>query len=140
MLVRSEAAQAAPPGPRGGARLASLGNDRDALRVQKAIGAVGIGNGEFTVTGHLPTYFGDASVCNQVLNNTLTLFDMRLGRADGHRGTLLFDFPSIKLSSGAPTVPGKSQDVMIQANVQAIMHAALGYTMSVSRIWYLPTS
>jgi len=60
MLVRSGAAQAAPPGPRGGARLASLGNDRDALRAQKAIGtigAVGIGNGEFTVTGHLPTYW-----------------------------------------------------------------------------------
>jgi hypothetical protein len=46
---------------------------------------------------------------------------------------LLFDFPSIKLSLGAPTVPGKGQDVMIQANVQAIMHATLGYTMSISR-------
>jgi hypothetical protein len=27
---------------------------------------------------------------------------MRLGRADGNRETLLFDFPAIKLSSGSP--------------------------------------
>jgi len=113
------------------------------LRAQKAIGtigAVGIGNGEFTVTGQLQTYFGDATVYNQILNNTLTSFDMRLGRSDGNRETLLFDFPSIKLSSGSPAVPGKNQDVMIQAGFQAIMHATLGYTMSVSRFWYLPTS
>jgi hypothetical protein len=104
------------------------------------IGAVGIGNGEFTVTGQLQTYFGDASVYNRILNNTLTSFDMRLGRADGNRETLLLDFPSIKLSSGAPAVPGKNQDVTIQAGFQVFMHATLGYTMSVSRFWYLPTS
>ena len=54
------------------------------LRAQKAIGAmgaIGIGNGEFAVTGKLQTYFGDASVYNQILNNTLTSFDMRLGAA-----------------------------------------------------------
>jgi hypothetical protein len=77
---------------------------------------------------------------NQILNNTLTSFDMRLGRSDGNRETLLFDFPSIKLSSGSPSVTGKNQDVMIDAGFQAIMHATLGYTMSVGRFWYLPTS
>ncbi|WP_316234667.1 phage tail tube protein [Bradyrhizobium sp. SZCCHNR1020] len=113
------------------------------LRAQKAvgnIGAVGIGNGEFTVTGQLQTYFGDASVYNQILNNTKVSFDMRVGRADGNRESLLFDFPAIKLSSGAPAVPGKNQDVTLQANFQAIMSATLGYTVLVTRFWYLPTS
>jgi hypothetical protein len=39
---------------------------------------------------------------------------MRLGRSDGNRETLLFDFPAIKLSSGSPSVSGKNQDVMIE--------------------------
>jgi hypothetical protein len=118
-------------------------NINNNLRAQKAIGAlgaIGVGNGEFTVTGKLQTYFGDASVYNQILNNTLTSFDMRLGRSDGNRETLLFDFPAIKLSSGSPAVSGKNQDVMIDAGFQAVMHATLGYTMSVGRFWYLPTS
>jgi hypothetical protein len=64
---------------------------------------------------------------------------MRLGRSDGNRETLLFNFPAIKLSSGSPAASGKNQDVMIQANFQAIMHATLGYTMLVQRFYYLPT-
>ena len=40
-------------------------NINNNLRAQKAIGAlgaIGVGNGEFTVTGKLQTYFGDASI------------------------------------------------------------------------------
>jgi hypothetical protein len=117
-------------------------NINNNLRAQKAIGvlgAVGIGNGEFTVTGQLQTYFGDASVYSQILNNTQVSYDMRLGRKDGNRETLLFDFPAIKLSSGSPSVGGKNQDVMIQAGFTAFRHVALGYTVSVGRFWYLPT-
>lgn len=113
------------------------------LRAQKAIGylgAVGTGNGEFTVTGKLQTYFGDPSVYKQVINNTLVSYDQRVGRTDGNRESLLFDFPAIKLSSGAPAVSGKNQDVTIDASFQALMHTTLGYTISVSRFWYLPTS
>jgi hypothetical protein len=123
--------------------LAASFNITNNLRAQKAIGVlatVGIGNGEFTVTGQLQTYFGDASVYNQILNNSLVSYDMRLGREDGNRETLLFDFPSIKLSSGSPSVGGKNQDVMIQAGFTAFVHATLGYTASVGRFWYLPTS
>jgi hypothetical protein len=87
----------------------------------------------------LQTYFGHASVYNQILNNTQVSYDMRLGRKDGNRETMLFDFPAIKLSSGSPSVGGKNQDVMIQAGFTAFLHATLGYRMSVGRFWYLPT-
>lgn len=111
------------------------------LRRQEAIGslgAVGIGNGEFTVTGALNTYFGDKSVLDKVIGNTLTSFDIRFGRTDGNKEKLVFGFPSIKLSSGSPSVSGKNADVMIQAGFQAIKDATLGYTVSVGRYWYTP--
>lgn len=111
------------------------------LRSQNAVGsvgAVGIGNGEFSVTGTLDTYFGDASIYNKVVNNTLTSFDMRVGRSDGNRESYLFDFPSIKLGSGSPSVTGKNTDVDIKATFTAFMDATKLYTMSASRYFYLP--
>jgi hypothetical protein len=63
---------------------------------------------------------------------------MRLGRSDGNRESLLFDFPSIKFSGGSPSVSAKSTDVMIDGGFQAIMHATLGYTVSIGRFWYMP--
>jgi hypothetical protein len=123
--------------------LAASFNINNNYRAQKSVGvlgAVGVGNGQFMITGQLQTYFGDATIYNQILNNTLVSYDMRLGRADGNRETLLFDFPAIKLSSGSPSVGGNNQDVMIQAGFTAIRHVTLGYTVSVGRFWYLPTS
>jgi hypothetical protein len=90
--------------------LAASFNISNNYRAQKAVGvlgAVGIGNGEFTVTGQAQTYFGDATIYNQILNNTQVSYDMRLGRADGNRETLLFDFPAIKLSSGSPRLAAR---------------------------------
>ena len=64
--------------------------------------------------------------------------DIRVGRADSHNESYLFDFPSIKLSTGSPSVSGKNADVKIQAGFTAFMDATLGYTASVGRFYYLP--
>lgn len=111
------------------------------LRRQNAvgsIGAIGIGNGEFNVSGTLETYFGDKGVLDKVVGNTLTSFDFRVGRADGTKPQIIFDLPSIKLSSGSPSVSGKNADVMVSAGFQAIRSATYGYTMSVGRFFYTP--
>jgi hypothetical protein len=111
------------------------------LRRQTAVsvsGIVGTGNGEFNVTGTLDFYFGDKTVLDKVVNNTLTSFNIALGRNDGNKEGYMFDFPSIKLSSGSPAVSGKNSDVMITAGFQAIMDATLLYTASICRFWLLP--
>lgn len=111
------------------------------LRRQNAvgsIGAVGLGQGEFNVTGTLQTYFGDSSVLEKVMNNTLTSFDIRLGRAEGNNERFVFDFPSIKLSNGSPSISGKNADVDLSAAFQALMDASLGYTGYVGRFWFTP--
>jgi hypothetical protein len=48
----------------------SINNNLHARKAIGTIGAAGGGNGEFTVAGQLQTYFGDATVYNQILNNT----------------------------------------------------------------------
>lgn len=118
----------------------SVNNNIRAQQGIGSIGAIGTGNGEFTVTGTLDTYFGDSSIYQKIINNTLTSFDMRFGRNDGNREAILFDMPSIKLGAGSPAVSGKNADVMINASFTAIRDAWLLYTISVCRFWYLPSA
>jgi len=111
------------------------------LRRQVAVGSlapVGIGNGEFAVSLTLNTYFGDKTILDKILNNTLTSFDLRIGRTDSNNESYVFDFPSIKLSAGSPSVSGKNADVMISATAEAIIDSTLGYTMACNRFYYLP--
>lgn len=111
------------------------------LRRQMAVGSVapiGIGNGEFAVTLTLNTYFGDKTILDKILNNTLTSFDMRIGRTDSNNEAYVLDFPSIKLGAGSPSVSGKNADVMLSATAEAIVDSTYGYTMSVGRFYYLP--
>ena len=104
------------------------------LRYQNAvgsIGAVGIGAGEFSCTGTLQTYFDDKSIALKVLNNTESSFDMRM--ADNSGQTVVFYFPRLKYSAGAPAVPGKNQDTTLSAEFQAILSPTFGFTMQISR-------
>lgn len=101
-----------------------------------SIGAVGVGNGEFKVTGTLSFYFGDKSVLDKVISNARTSYYLPVGRSDANASKLMFDFPSIKLSSGSPSVSGKNADVMIDAGFQALRDPTLLYTMYIGRFWY----
>lgn len=107
------------------------------LRGQAAIGTlgyVGIGVGEFGVTGKLDTYFGDKTLLNLVLTNAESSVDFAVRDATGR--AYVVDLPRIKFSDGAPDVPGKNQDVSLSLPYQAIRHTTLGYTMAVYRFGY----
>lgn len=108
-------------------------NINNNLRYQNAvgsIGAVGIGAGECNVSGALNTYFDDKTVAEKVINNSETSFDMRVAK---NSQVMLFDLPRIKYSGGAPTVPGKNQDVTLSAEFQAILHATYNFTIQIMR-------
>lgn len=111
------------------------------IRRQPAIGslaAVGIGEGQFEVSGTVNAYFGDITIYNQVLANTKTSLDMRVVSAAGNREGMLFDFPSVKWKSGAPVIAGKNQDVMISAGWEAYLDVTYGYTALIQRFYYTP--
>lgn len=104
------------------------------LRLKNAIGnlgAIGIGAGTCNISGSLNTYFGDTTLLTKVLQNTATSLDFRVGRSDG--GTMVFDFPRVKLSSGTTPVTGINTDVMSDIGFQAIRHPTLGYQAHIQK-------
>ncbi len=105
------------------------------LRRQNAIGnlgSIGIGAGEFSVTGNINLYFEDKSYLEDVLNNTERSLDIRF--TDGANKTILIDMPRLKYSSGFPAVPGKNQEVLINLGFQSILESANSlYTMQIQR-------
>jgi hypothetical protein len=112
------------------------------LREQIALSSlapVGIGNGEFDVSLSLGYYFGDNVIYNKLLNNTLTSFAFRLQDTSGEnpsKATYLFDVPTMRYLTGAPTVPGKNQDVMMNMTAQGLLSPTYGYTAHIGRYWY----
>lgn len=107
------------------------------LRRQNAVanlGAIGVGSGEFNLTGTLNTYFDDEVLLNEVLNNTETSLDFVMTANSGK--SLLIDIPRTKYSSGAPSVPGKNQDVFLSLGYQGLRHPTLGYTVLMQRHWF----
>lgn len=108
-------------------------NVNNNLRYQNAVGAlgaIGIGAGECTVTGTLNTYFDDKTIAEQVINNTETSVNVVVTR---NNQAYAFNLPRLKYSSGAPTVPGKNQDVTVNAEYQAILDPTFGYTIQIQR-------
>ena len=116
-----------------GATIEVNNNMREQLAIG-VLGAVGIGVGEFSVSGSLNAYFDDATLLNILLTGQDTSFDIAMQAQDGR--SVLFDLPRIKFNSGVPQVPGKNQDVVIDTGYQAIRSPTLGYTMHVQRFHY----
>ena len=107
------------------------------LRRNNAVGVFGacaIGTGELAVSGSLGTYFDDLSLFTDLLNGAETSVDFGLRSINGR--VLLTDLPRIKYNGGAPTVPGKNTDVILNLTYDALLDADLGYTVSYQRFAY----
>ena len=101
-----------------------------------SIGAVGVGNGEFSVKGKMTMYFADTTYYSYLLNNILLSLNFVLQAASVPGSAYLFDLPAVKLASGSPSVPGKNQNVMIPLEYQAIRSAQYSYTLNIQRFFY----
>lgn len=116
----------------------SINNNLDYQDGIGSIGAVGIRNGEFNVSGDLTMYFGALTYYQMVLNNTTFGLNSRVLDASANKQGYVFDTPAVKFSAGEPQVDGKNQSVMFNGKYQAKMHSTLGYTLGVNRFWYTP--
>jgi hypothetical protein len=110
------------------------------LARQTAVGVLGAANirsGEISLSGTLNAYFGDISFLQRVINDTETSLWMRTGSATGNRESYIIDIPRVKITGTAP-VSGKNADRMFNGTYQAMRHATLGTTASISRFHFLP--
>ena len=91
---------------------------------------------------HLAVEFqarGRAPPVSLLVNRTAHCLLFSVG-CDGKARDAAVRFYGHQTVVGPARCPGKNQDAMIEAGVQAVMHAMLGCTMSVGRFWCLPTS
>lgn len=98
-------------------------------------GAWSIGVGEFAVTGSMQTYFSNADLLQDLVNNKETSLNFAV--RDNAKHAYFFDMPRVKYSSGNPEVSGKNEDVMLPLEYQAIRDPELGYTLSIVRFEYV---
>ncbi len=109
------------------------------LRKRNAIGTLGahdIRAGRCNVTGTLNTSFEDTTLLAKLIGNTTTGFMTVLRDSIGQ--CFLIDIPSMKYTSGNPSVGGVDQDVDLSLGLQGIYNATYGYTVKIMQFHYLP--
>lgn len=104
------------------------------LRAQPCIGQLansGIGLGRCQVTGTLEAYLENRSLIEKYFNfDTVSLsFRATLG-GDSY----VFDFPSVKFTTGGAPTPGNDQDVLVSVEFNARRDPTLGYTLGITRV------
>ena len=104
-----------------------VANNTRNLNAVGFLGAVDVGFGSFEVTGALNTYFDNADIARDVVDNTETSVDIRF--EDDSEHVIVIDTPRLKYSEGAPEVPGRNDDVTIALSYQGLADAAKGYTL-----------
>lgn len=112
------------------------------LAGQRAIGSlpnIGIRNGELALGGTMKAYFGDSTLLGKVIDDTETSIMFRTGQTDENRISYVWDIPRVKLT-GTSDISGKNADRMFDGRYDAMRHETLGYTVSVSRHYYLPST
>lgn len=112
------------------------------LAGQRALGSlpnIGIRNGEISLGGSMKAYFGDSTLLGKVINDTETSIMFRAGQTDENRISYVFDIPRVKLT-GTSDISGKNADRMFDGRYDAMRHETLGYTISLERFYYLPST
>lgn len=80
------------------------------LTCGEEVGPVDIGKGEFLVTLNTPTYFGSNELLAKLFSQTPTNINTRIAKDNQ---ALVFGFPRITFTDGAPSAGGKNQDILL---------------------------
>jgi hypothetical protein len=104
------------------------------LRAQDAIGSldhIGIELAKLDVSGSLELYFDNGTEYQKFLSATAFSLAFRVQDATGN--AYIFTFPRVKYESGEVVAGGLDQDVMLNAQMRAIRHAATNCMVQVDK-------
>jgi hypothetical protein len=105
------------------------------LREKKALGnlgAIGIGAGTFSITGSIDVHNEDNSLLTDLDSFADKGLAIIVGDAAGN--SYVFDFPSVKFTSGTRNTPGQDQDVLTSIGFEAQLDTDLDAMVGITRI------
>jgi hypothetical protein len=110
------------------------------LRGQKALGTlgnIGLGVGDFKVSGTIETYFADGGQFDKFLNDTYTQLVVSI--ADAAKNGYVFSMPRVLLMNSKITAGSKNQDIMASFDYVAFSDdanatAAMRKTLFIDRL------
>ena len=94
----------------------NLNNNLRMIEAVDSVAAMDIGEGEFTVSAQLMTYFGSRALYTKLLAGTPTSISWRTVKANR---AMVWTIPRGTMVEGSPNAAGKNQDVMRNLRVQA---------------------
>lgn len=104
------------------------------LRAQPAVGnlaAIGVGSGQFQVTGTLQAYFADQALYEDYLNFAERDISFRLEDSDGN--AYVFTIPAFKFTEGDVLAGGNNQDVYAQMSFSAKLDSTTSAALQIDR-------
>jgi hypothetical protein len=110
-----------------------ISNSLRAIEAVDSSSPVGINPGECAVTGRVQFYFGDNAMLAKLYAGTLTSINARVAR---NSQALIFAFPSVTITSGAPVASAKNQDVVLDAQFSATLDSTTGAQALLDRLDY----
>ena len=104
------------------------------LRQQRAVAHVspiGIGSGNFEVTGSIDVYFKNRVIYDKFLNNEGVSLTFIVGSQGGQQ--YRFTLPNVKFSSGSINAENQGADLIVNMNYQALFSQQIGGTIRIER-------
>jgi hypothetical protein len=109
------------------------------LRAQRAVAhleSVGMGTGQFSLTGNMNVYFRSKEIYSKYIKNESVSLSFVLGDEGGRQ--YKFTIPKIKFTGGSVIAENRGADLMCNMTYQAILDPALGGTVKIERGVGLP--
>lgn len=112
---------------------ATINNNLRILTADGEVGGVDIGVGEMAVTLNLETYFRSDALLDKLFAGTPTNVNSGITK---NNQALVFSFPRLTYTGGAPSAGGKNQDVMLPLAAMASIDPLTESQMMMSRFDY----
>jgi len=95
------------------------------------LGAVSIGSGVCNVSGTITKYYANKNMMEKYLDFTESSLAIITQDTDGN--AYVFDFPSVKFTSGQRVAGGQNQDIIADMAWEALMNPVEGITMRIAK-------
>ena len=109
----------------------TLNNNLRAQNALMAAQAIGIGTGQCNIEGSFEAYFESDTLYTKFLNFTASSLSWRMYDPAGN--AYIWDFPSVKFTSGNVVAQGKDGDVMVSLGWMARKSSATGRMVNLTR-------